>query len=207
MFFALSIAVFVALSIAVIFGAFSLTDLQLHLLPELWSLVDLFVVSNLCVVCDQWEKWSFRFAEKLENKNNSMARTKQTARKSTGGKAPRKQLATKAARKSAPATGGVKKPHRYRPGTVALREIRKYQKSTELLIRKLPFQRLVREIAQDFKTDLRFQSSAVLALQEASEAYLVGLFEDTNLCAIHAKRVTIMPKDIQLARRIRGERA
>nr|XP_020006765.1 uncharacterized protein LOC109674065 [Castor canadensis] len=115
-----------------------------------------------------------------------MARTKQTARKSTGGKAPRKQLATKAARKSAPATGGVKKPHRYRPGTVALREIRRYQKSTELLIRKLPFQRLVREIAQDFKTDLRFQSSAVMALQEACESYLVGLFEDTNLCAIHA---------------------
>ncbi|RYQ85475.1 hypothetical protein Ahy_B10g105049 isoform A [Arachis hypogaea] len=104
-----------------------------------------------------------------------MARTKQTARKSTGGKAPRKQLATKAARKSAPATGGVKKPHRFRPGTVALREIRKYH--------------------------------AVAALQEAAEAYLVGLFEDTNLCAIHAKRVTIMPKDIQLARRIRGERA
>jgi len=94
-----------------------------------------------------------------------------------------------------------------RPGTVALREIRRYQKSTELLIRKLPFQRLVREIAQDFKTDLRFQSAAIGALQEASEAYLVGLFEDTNLCAIHAKRVTIMPKDIQLARRIRGERA
>jgi histone H3 len=132
-------------------------------------------------------------------------------------------LATKAARKSAPAAGGVKKPHRYRPGTVALREIRRYQKSTELLIRKLPFQRLVREIAQDFKTDLRFQSAAIGALQEASEAYLVGLFEgkrfcliwlilfhsllDTNLAAIHAKRVTIMPKDIQLARRIRGERA
>nr|XP_017200935.2 histone H3.3A-like [Oryctolagus cuniculus] len=132
---------------------------------------------------------------------------KETARKSTGGKAPRKQLATKAARKSAPSTGGVKKPHRYRPGTVALREIRCYQKSTELLIRKLPFQRLVREIAQDFKTDLRFQSAAIGALQEASEAYLVGLFEDTNLCAIHAKRVTIMPKDIQLARRIRGEHA
>ncbi|CAH2021283.1 unnamed protein product [Acanthoscelides obtectus] len=126
-----------------------------------------------------------------------MARTKQTARKSTGGKAPRKQLATKAARKSAPATGGVKKPHRYRPG-------KKYRIVDQ---RKLPFQRLVREIAQDFKTDLRFQSSAVMALQEASEAYLVGLFEDTNLCAIHAKRVTIMPKDIQLARRIRGERA
>ena len=122
-------------------------------------------------------------------------------------RAPRKQLATKAARKSAPATGGVKKPHRYRPGTVALREIRRYQKSTELLIRKLPFQRLVRELAQEFKSDLRFQGSAVLALQEASEAYLVGLFEDTNLCAIHAKRVTIMTKDIQLARRIRGERS
>jgi histone H3 len=133
-----------------------------------------------------------------------MARTKQTARKSTGGKAPRK-TAQKAARKNAP-SGGVKKPHRFKPGTVALREIRKYQKSTELLIRKLPFQRLVREIAQDFKTDLRFQGSAIAALQEAAEAYLVGLFEDTNLCAIHAKRVTIMPKDIQLARRIRGER-
>ncbi len=102
-----------------------------------------------------------------------MARTKQTARnlKSTGpgGKAPRKALATKAARKSAPATGGVKKPRRYRPGTVALREIRRYQKSTELLLRKLPFQRRLgrREIAQDFKSDLRFQSSAVAALQEA----------------------------------------
>ena len=94
----------------------------------------------------------------------------------------------KAARKSAPATGGVKKPHRYRPGTVALRKIRRYQKSTELLIQKLPLQRLVREIAQDFKTDLRFQSSAV------------GLFKDTNLCTIHAKRVTIMPKDMILER-------
>merc|ERR1712124_238023 len=102
-------------------------------------------------------------------------------------------------------TPGEKK-HRFRPGTVALREIRRFQKSTELLIRKLPFQRLVREIASDFKSDLRFQSSAVLALQEASEAYMVGLFEDTNLCAIHARRVTIMPKDMQLARRIRGER-
>lgn len=135
-----------------------------------------------------------------------MARTKQTARKSTGGKAPRKQLGTKAAKDAALMSGGVKKPRRYRPGTVALREIRKYQKNTELLLRKLPFQRLIREIATDFKTDLRFQSAAVCALQEACEAYLVGLFEDTNLCAIHAKRVTIMPKDMQLARRIRGER-
>lgn len=136
-----------------------------------------------------------------------MARTKQTARKSTGGKAPRKQIATKAARKSTAAAGGIKKPHRYRPGTVALREIRRYQKSTELLIRKLPFQRLVREIAQESKADLRFQSTAIAALQEAAEAYLVSLFEDVNLCAIHSKRVTIMVRDIQLARRIRGERA
>jgi len=113
-----------------------------------------------------------------------MARTKQTARKSTGGKAPRKQLASKAAKKSAtPAGAGMKKQHRFKPGTVALREIRKYQKSTDLLIRKAPFQRLIREIAQDYKSDLRFQSNAVLALQEASESYLVGLFEDTNLCS------------------------
>merc|ERR1711981_1409307 len=131
-----------------------------------------------------------------------MARTKMTARKSAGGKHPRKHIAAKATSKKA--AGGVKRPHRFRPGTVALREIRKFQKSTELLIRKLPFQRLVRDIAGNFKNDLRFQSSAVLALQEASEAYMVGLFEDTNLCAIHAKRVTIMPKDMQLARRIRG---
>ncbi len=145
-------------------------------------------------------------ALRTENRTK-MARTKQTARKSIGDKAPRKQLAAKAARKSAPATGGVKKPHRYRPGTVALREIRRYQKSADLLIRKLPFQRLVREISSDFgHSDKCFQSNALLALQEAAEAYLVGLFEDTNLAAIHAKRVTIMPKDIQLARRIRGER-
>ena len=125
-----------------------------------------------------------------------MARTKQTARKSTGGKAPRKQMHAKGARRSAPAASAVKKPHRYRPGTVALREIRKYQKSTDLLLRKLPFQRLCREIAQDFwkaGTDGRFTSTALLALQEASEAHLVGLFEDVNLCAIHAKRVTIFP--------------
>ena len=136
-----------------------------------------------------------------------MARTKQTARKNVGAKAPRKHVASKVARKTAPTVGGVKKVHRFRPGTVALREIRKYQKTTELLIRKLPFQRLVRDIAQEYKADLRFQSSAVMALQEAAEAYTVALFEDTNLCAIHAKRVTIMPKDMQLARRIRGEHA
>ncbi|XP_006832340.1 PREDICTED: histone H3.3 type 2-like [Chrysochloris asiatica] len=129
----------------------------------------------------------------------TVAHTKQTACKSTGGKATRKQPAAKAARKSAPPTGGVKKPHRYRPSTVALREIRRYQKSTELPILKLPFQCLVREIAQDFKTNLRFQSAAIGALQEASEAYLVGIFEDTNLCAIHAKRVTIMTTSLHMA--------
>lgn len=151
-----------------------------------------------------------------------MARTKMTARKSVGGKAPRKVpgmktgLPGKAPLKGIAGKGiyggsqqngnGKNKSHRFRPGTKALKEIRRYQKSTELLMRKLPFQRLVREIAQDFKTDLRFQSSAIMALQEATEAYLVSLFEDSNLCAIHAKRVTIMPKDIQLARRLRGER-
>ena len=128
-----------------------------------------------------------------------MARIKHTARKGKGVghkiKLPR----------PAPGTGGRRKPHRYRPGTVALREIRRYQKTDNLLIRRMPFQRLVREIAQNFKTDLRFQGTAILALQEASEAYLVGLFEDTNLCAIHANRVTITCKDMQLARRIRGE--
>ena len=136
-----------------------------------------------------------------------MARTKQTARKSTAQKVPRKQLvASKIARKTAPISAGVKRPHKFKPGTVALREIRKYQKSTDLLIRKLPFQRMVREIAKEFKQDLRFQSSAVLALQEAAESYLVSLFEDTNLCAVHAKRVTIMTRDLMLARRIRGDK-
>ncbi|CAD6949809.1 unnamed protein product [Tilletia controversa] len=155
-----------------------------------------------------------------------MARTKQTARRSTGGKAPRLVTATKAANVSN--VGGVKKPHRYKPGTVALREIRRYQKTTKLLIRKMPFQRLVREIAQDYAPccehsttilkvswmmhisntpDIRFQTSALGALQEASEAYLVSLFEDTNLAAIHAKRVTVMPKDMALARRLRGDRS
>jgi histone H3 len=146
-----------------------------------------------------------------------MTRTKISTPRRIGG-APRAALQRKAQAKTAPRPGQAegldprtglprnKKPRRFRPGTIALREIRKYQRNTELLIRKLPFQRLVREIANDFKTDLMFQSQAILALQEASEAYLVGLFEDTNLVAIHAKRVTIMPKDIQLARRIRGER-
>ncbi|EAU84865.2 histone H3 [Coprinopsis cinerea okayama7 len=125
-----------------------------------------------------------------------------TARKSTGGHKPRR-----VAEPEPP-----KPKRRFHPGTVALREIRKYQKSTDLLLRKLPFSRVVREIALDMQTNLngdadvalRWQSSALMALQEAAEAYLVHLFEDANLCAIHAKRVTIMTRDIQLARRIRG---
>ena len=175
-----------------------------------------------------------------------MARTKQTSKTGqTGGKAPRRTVPRRNAEEN-PDGPAERKPHRYRPGTVALREIRKYQKSTKLLIRcacpsakvrvrgsayppgtylgaagmcqdnlltadhaegrrKRPFQRLVREIALDFKRDLRFQPSAIDALQEACEAWMVSLFEDTNLCALHAKRVTILPKDMQLARRIRGE--
>ncbi|KAH9451272.1 hypothetical protein MJO28_009205 [Puccinia striiformis f. sp. tritici] len=124
-------------------------------------------------------------------------------------KQPRKSLEKKRVSDAA-STNKPKKPHRYRPGTVALREIRHFQKSTDLLMRKLPFARLVREIAMDFAlatedgAALRWQSSALLALQEAAEAYLVHIFEDTNLCAIHAKRVTIMKRDMQLARRLRG---
>ncbi|CAJ1346416.1 unnamed protein product, partial [Effrenium voratum] len=158
----------------------------------------------LCILssaeaCARWPNSTERSscAETLAlsfSERQHMARTKMTAQKSAGGKAPREDLAAKAARKQAPVVGTMKKTHRFRPGTLALREIRKYQKSTDLLIRKLPFQRLVKEIAQEVKSDLKFQSQAVLALQEAAEAYLVGLFEDTNLCAIHAKRVTIMPK-------------
>jgi len=151
-----------------------------------------------------------------------MARTKQTARKSTGGKAPRlnhrPQLQSGRAMKTpskstptfkksmAPASRRVKK--RFRPGTVALKEIRKYQRTAELLIPAAPFRRLVRQIVQELgamQGEARWHLNALLALQEATEAYLVGLMEDTNLCALHAKRVTIMPRDIQLARRMRGE--
>lgn len=155
-----------------------------------------------------------------------MARTKHMARKFdptlARGTPGRKSLATKAlkmtamaaamaAAKTAPvaiASTGVRKKHRYHPGTLALREIRRYQKSTDLLIKKMPFQRLVRELAQDMNIirDLRFQSSAILALQEAAESFLIQVFSDTNLCALHAKRVTITPKDMQLARRLAGER-
>ena len=124
-----------------------------------------------------------------------MARTKQTAQRSSGGHIPLHPIALAV----------TKRPHRFRPGTVALREIRKYQKTTELFIKKRPFQRLVREIAQDLHRNVRFQSSAMMALHEAAESYLVRLLEDSNMCAIHANRVTLMVKDMRLAQRIRGK--
>ena len=114
----------------------------------------------------------------------------------------------KTVKKTAPAEGGMKdkaKRH-YKPGTVALREIKRYQKSKDMLLPRAPFQRLVRQISSAYDPDLRFQSQSLVALQEAAEAYVVSLFEDTNLCAIHAKRMTIMKKDMALARRIRGDR-
>ena len=132
----------------------------------------------------------------------NMARTKETARAK---KALAAKKSTKAP-KAAGASSGGKKAHRWRPGTVALREIRKFQKGTELLIQKAPFQRLVRELATTQKEGLRFQSSAVQAIQEATESYVISLLADTNLCAIHTRRVTIQPKDVQLALRLRGER-
>eukprot|EP00741_Cyanophora_paradoxa_P010893 tig00020553_g10531.t1 len=144
-----------------------------------------------------------------------------TGQKGTGAKAPRKRFAdvpkkliSKKARRAAPAAGGVKKPHRYRPGTVALREIRKYQKTTNSLISFAPFARLCKEIGDGVKDekklegqekfDLRWSRDAILCLREAAEAFLVNHLSESNLAAIHAKRITIMPKDIQLARRMRG---
>eukprot|EP00405_Crypthecodinium_cohnii_P022498 CAMPEP_0206468854 /NCGR_PEP_ID=MMETSP0324_2-20121206/29895_1 /ASSEMBLY_ACC=CAM_ASM_000836 /TAXON_ID=2866 /ORGANISM="Crypthecodinium cohnii, Strain Seligo" /LENGTH=159 /DNA_ID=CAMNT_0053942427 /DNA_START=85 /DNA_END=564 /DNA_ORIENTATION=+ len=153
-----------------------------------------------------------------------MARTKMTARKSSAlgsGFAakhvvssskttiPGPSKSTKQTRERKHTEPRADKKKRLHPGTLALREIRKYQKSTDLLLLKLPFQRLVREIAeglQPMREDMiKFQSQALLAIQEAAEAYMVGLFEDTNLCCIHAKRVTIMQQDMLLARRLRGE--
>ena len=146
-----------------------------------------------------------------------MARTKNVAHKPIG-KVPRTANVTKKSKPKPKKSGskkakmsegcgssGVKKPHKFLPGTVAVRDIRRYQKGTELLLRKLPFQRLVREIALAGKEGLRFQVSAVLAMQEATEAHMVNLFADTCLCAIHGGRVTIQPRDIQLARRLRGD--
>eukprot|EP00092_Neocalanus_flemingeri_P098528 GFUD01125653.1.p1 GENE.GFUD01125653.1~~GFUD01125653.1.p1 ORF type:complete len:320 (-),score=95.93 GFUD01125653.1:28-987(-) len=128
----------------------------------------------------------------------------------SAGREPIAKKAPKNATKSKPKSPGRTKKRKFRAGTRALKEIRKYQKSCDLLIPSLPFSRLIREVAQSVLghslPDIRFQSTAIKALQEAAEAYLVTLFEDTILCAIHAKRVTIMPRDMQLARRIRGDR-
>jgi len=137
----------------------------------------------------------------------------QTAEQETGGPstsaAPRRGARRPAATPApgAPAQQRARKPHRFKPGTVALREIRKYQKSTELLIRFAPFVRLVKELT-DFASPKvsRWTPQALVSLQEAAEYMLVDLFERANLCAIHAKRVTLMQKDIQLARRIGGPR-
>lgn len=122
----------------------------------------------------------------------------------------KKNDASKKIKKSAPAEGGIKdteaKKRRFKAGTVALREIKRYQKSIDMLLPRAPFQRLVRQICNDFDHELRFQPQALVAIQEAAEAYIVSLFEDTNLCAIHAKRVTVTRKDMELARRIRGDR-
>jgi len=133
-----------------------------------------------------------------------MGRTKKTAVK-TVPTPKRKKLPVKSPRQSPWSCVRLPKP-RYRPGTVAIREIRRYQETVTPLLPKLPFQRVVREIAQYHKIDVRFRADSVLALQEAAEAFLIDLFEDTVLCAVHAKRVTITVKDMSLARRIRGGR-
>jgi histone H3 len=134
-----------------------------------------------------------------------MARVKQMAHKSTGGVPPRYHLATKAARLARQKAIAMRKPHRWCPGSVAAREIRKFQKTTDLLIRKVPFQHLVQEIALKFgKNDLQMQSTAVLALQEAAKYFMVDVFSDTNLCTLHGKCVTIMVKDLVLAFCIQG---
>ena len=136
------------------------------------------------------------------------AKTKQTAVKTKTAKPARAALGSKTGKKSAGTTGagGVKRAHRWRPGTVALRQVKALQKSTEMLIARAPFSRLVREIAESHKAGLRFQSSAVAAIQEATEAFVISLLSDANLTALHANRVTALPRDLQLVRRLRGER-
>merc|ERR1712137_943885 len=141
-------------------------------------------------------------ADPSVSSNFRMARTKQTARKSTGGKAPRKQLATKAARKSAPATGGVKKPHRYRPGTVALREIRKYQKSSSKIIQNAPFLRLIKSQISAVAPECKIAKTACQLLHQASETRIVNLIENAHMITNHCNRATLKAKDIHLARKM-----
>ena len=133
-----------------------------------------------------------------------------------GGKQPHKHMLHNTLKQYS-TTGGIKKPHRYHPGLLALWEIRRYQQSTESLIRKTPFNKLIKEISQEYRicpegpgtpsVQVCFQSTALATLQEAAENYLVGLLEDMNLLAVHAKRVTVMPCDIRLALRIRGDQS
>ena len=130
------------------------------------------------------------------------SQTKQTAVKA---KSAKRALGQKKAKKSS-GSSGMKKSFRWRPGTVSNYQVRKLQKSTELLVAKAPFSRLVREVAETHKAGLRFQASAVAAIQEATEAFVVSLLSDANLAALHASRVTAMPRDLQLVRRLRGER-
>lgn len=140
-------------------------------------------------------------------KKTKKSKEKKEKKTKSSRESSRESKPSKISKKTKAGTGGVRKPHRFKPGTVALREIKKYQKSCEPLIQALPFQRVVREIAQDFKSEgFRFTKSSISALQEATEAYLVELFGDANLTTFHAKRVTVMPKDIQLARTIRRDR-
>lgn len=133
---------------------------------------------------------------------------KMSASKASVASGSKASKVSKAKKKTAAAEGGIKsgKQRRFRPGTVAIREIKRYQKATTFMLSKAPFQRFIRAICEGIDAQLRFQSQALIALQEAAESYLTGLFEDANLCAIHASRVTVMKKDLELARRIRGER-
>ena len=135
-----------------------------------------------------------------------MARTKALATKANkqAKTKPQKKSQTKSSSKKEGADG--KRKNRYRPGQAALREIKKYQKQTDLVIRRMPFQRLCRDIAREFVPEVRFQPSTLQALQECTEMYIAGLFEDTQLCTLHAKRVTVYQKDMMLAQRIRGDK-
>ena len=188
---------------------------------QLWGLIDRQHISWIQTrPIEGWLFWELRHLcrsapvmvisqSTLLNSTPKMARTKQTVRKGMDGAASRtakalKNIAAKAPHK--PPSQQLNKKRRFRPGTVALREIHWYQKSTALLIRRAPFQWVIYEIMRGIWNGLRIQAAAVWGLQEAAKAYLVGLFEDSNLCAIHAKWVMVMPKDIHGARRICGER-
>ena len=153
-------------------------------------------------------------AEKLENAPKGKILSNKLTKPSTKSK----KISSKAKRESAPFSQKATQPdssiqeakvektkRRFKPGTVVLREIKKYQKSTELMLPRAPFQRLVRDITHQIDPDLRFQQTAIDAIQEAAEGYMVSLFEDANACAIHSKRVTLSIQHINLARRIRGD--